>query len=96
VHSDVFGPVSIPSLGKYAYYVSFIDGFSQNTWIYFLKKKTKVFEKFKEFKNLVENHTEKKIKVFRMDNGGEFYRNEFEEFFKKCSIERKKNTPYTP
>ena len=27
VHSDVFGPVSMPSLGKYMYYVSFIDDF---------------------------------------------------------------------
>jgi hypothetical protein len=37
VHSDVFGPVSIPSLGTYVYHVSFIDDFSRNTWIYFLK-----------------------------------------------------------
>jgi hypothetical protein len=38
VHSDVFGPVSVPSLGKYVYYVSFIDDFLRNTWIYFLKE----------------------------------------------------------
>jgi hypothetical protein len=31
VHSDVFGPVSVPSLGKSVYYVSFIDDFSRNT-----------------------------------------------------------------
>jgi transposase InsO family protein len=31
-----------------------------------------------------------------IDNGGEFYRNEFEEFCKKCGIARQKNTPYTP
>ena len=40
VHSDVFGPVSVPSLGKSVYYVSFIDDFSRNTWIYFLRKKS--------------------------------------------------------
>jgi hypothetical protein len=28
VHNDVFGPMSVPSLGKYVYYVSFIDEFS--------------------------------------------------------------------
>jgi hypothetical protein len=27
IHSDVFGPVPIPSLGKSMYYVSFIDDF---------------------------------------------------------------------
>jgi hypothetical protein len=70
IHIDVFGPVSVPSLGKSVYYVSFIDDFSRNTWIYFLRKKSEVFDKFKEFKVLVENQTEKKIKVLRTDNGG--------------------------
>eukprot|EP00253_Pinus_taeda_P004981 PITA_04981 len=55
VHSDVFRPMKVPSLGKFVYYVSFIDDFSRNTWIYFIKKKSKVFDRFKEFKALVEN-----------------------------------------
>ena len=27
IHSDVFGPIRVPSLGKSMYYVSFIDDF---------------------------------------------------------------------
>ena len=77
------------------YYVSFIDDFSRNIWIYFLRKKSEVFSKFKEFKALVDNQSENKIKVLRTDHGGEFYGNEFEDFCKKCGIERKKTTPYT-
>ena len=69
------------------YYVSFIDDFPRKTWIYFLRKKSKVFDRFKEFKALVENQIEKQIKALRTDNGGEFCRNEFEEFC-KCGIER--------
>eukprot|EP00253_Pinus_taeda_P025343 PITA_25343 len=88
VHSDVFGPVKVPSLGKSVYYVSFIDDFSRNTWIYFLKKKSEVFDKFKEFKALMENQIEKKVKALRTDNGGEFCSKEFEEFCKKCGIAR--------
>jgi hypothetical protein len=65
------------------YYVSFIDEFSRKTWIYFLRKKSEVFDRFEEFKALVENQTEKRIKVLRTDNGGEFCRNEIEEFYKK-------------
>ena len=42
IHSDVFGPVPVPSLGKYVYYVSFIDDLSRDIWIYFLQKKSKV------------------------------------------------------
>jgi hypothetical protein len=77
VHNDVFGLLSILSLGKYMYYVSFIDDFSRNKWIYFLEKRSKVFEKFKELKDFVKNQTEKRIKVLRMDNGGEFCENKF-------------------
>ena len=43
VKSDVFGPVSVPYLGKYVYYVSFIDELLRNTSIYFLRNKYKVF-----------------------------------------------------
>ena len=68
----VFGLVPVPSLGGVIYYVSFIDDFSRNTSLYFLKKKSEVFSKFKEYKALVENQTGKKIKVLRSDNGGEF------------------------
>jgi len=37
------------------YYVSFIEDLSMNTWIYFFQNKYEVFDKFKEFKALVEN-----------------------------------------
>ena len=64
--------MSSSSLSGYVYYVSFIDDFSRKTWIYFMKNKYKVFSKFKEFKALIKNYTEKKIKIFRSDNGREF------------------------
>ena len=47
VHSGVFGPILVPSAGKYVHYVSFIDELSRNTWIYFLGKKFEVFDRFK-------------------------------------------------
>ena len=52
------------SLSRYVYYVSFIDDFSRKTWIYFMNNNDEVFSKFKEFKALIENYTEKKIKIF--------------------------------
>ena len=80
VHSDFFGSMKVPSPGMFVYYVLFIDDLSRNTWIYFLKKKSEVFDGFKEFNARVENQTEKKIKVLNIDNGGEFCSKEFEEF----------------
>ena len=83
-------------LSGYAYYVSFIDNYSRKTWIYFLKRKDEVFNKFKEFKALIENHIEKKIKTFRSDNGREFTSNELKELCKESGIKRELSTPYNP
>jgi len=96
IHSDVCGPMPFTSLSGYVYYVSFIDDYSRNTWIYFLKKKDEVFGNFKEFKALIENHSNKKIKTLRMDNGGEYTLKDFDGFCKDASIKRELTTPYNP
>jgi hypothetical protein len=96
VHSDVCGPMSTTSLSGYVYYVSFIDDISCKTWIYFLKSKGEVFSKFKEFKALVENLSERKINILRPDNGGEFTYDDFKTFCREVGIKRELSTPYNP
>ena len=59
-----------------------------------MKNKHEVFNKFKEFKALIENHKEKKIKTFRLDNGEEFTSNEFKELCRDSRIKRELSTPY--
>lgn len=88
IHSNVFGLVSIPSLGGSQYYVSFIDEFLIMAWLYFLKQKLEGLGMFKEFKALVENQTRMKIKVPRIDNGGEFHGKEFDQFNRQHEITR--------
>ena len=83
-------------ISGYVYYVSFIDDFSCNTWIYFLKGKNEVFSNFKEYKALVENHTERKIKTLWSDNGGDFTSEEFKELYRESRIERELINPYNP
>jgi hypothetical protein len=70
IHSDVCGPMPVRSLGGSFYYVIFIDDYSRRTWLYLLKTKDKVFNKFQEFKAEIENLVNKKIKTLRTDNGG--------------------------
>ena len=96
IHSNVFGPTPTPSIGGSRYYVSFIDEFSRYSWIYFIKSKSDVFEKFRECKVLVENQLDRKIKVLRIDNGGEFCLDKFEQFCVDNGIARQKTTPYKP
>ena len=78
------------------YYVPFIDDFSRKTWIYFLKGKNEIFNSFKEYTALVENHTERKIKTLRSYNGGEFTSKEFKDLCKEFGIKRELSTPYNP
>ena len=85
---------SSSSLSEYVYYVSFIDDFSQNTWI--LKRGDEVFRKFNVFKSLVKNHTKRNIKTMQSNNGGEFTSKEFKEIYKELGIKRDLSTPYNP
>jgi hypothetical protein len=55
-----------------------------------------VFSKFKEFKTLIENLSERKIKILRSDNGGEYTSKEFVKFYKYVGIKRELTTPYNP
>jgi transposase InsO family protein len=96
IHSDVCGPMPSSSISGYVYYVSFIDDYSRKTWIYFLKSKDEVFNEFKEFKALIENLSERKIKILRSDNGGEYTSKEFVNFCKDVGIKRELTTPYNP
>jgi transposase InsO family protein len=61
-----------------------------------LKNKSDVFSKFKEFKALVQNLSEREIKTLRSDNGGEFTSNEFKTFSKEVGIKRELSTPSNP
>src|SRR3954468_23155334 len=72
IHTDVWGPSPVESVGGAKYFVTFIDDFSQKVWTFFLKHKSKVFQKFKEWKIMVEKQRGQKVKALRSDNGGEF------------------------
>ena len=62
----------------------------------FLKSKSYAFEEFKEWKILVENQMEKKIKYLRTDIVLEFCNEEFNDFCKVHGIARHKTVRHTP
>ena len=66
--------------------MTFIDDHSRKTWLYLLKKKGEVFEKFKEFRSEVETLTERRIKTLRSDNGGEYTSKEMIAYCKEARI----------
>ncbi|GJZ68117.1 retrovirus-related pol polyprotein from transposon TNT 1-94 [Tanacetum coccineum] len=68
VHTDVYGPTSVASIGESYYYVPFINDSSGKAWVYFLKNKYEVFNTFKKWKAAVENETKLQVKCLKSDN----------------------------
>jgi hypothetical protein len=91
IFSDVWGP-ACDSIGQNKYYVSFIDDFSKFTWIYLLKHKSEVLQKFQEFQYLVERLFDKKILAVQTDWGGEYQK--LHAFFQQVGISHHVSCPY--
>lgn len=96
IHTDVCGPMPIPSVGGSKYFLTFIDDKTRRIFVYFLKSKDEVISKFREFQKLVERQTGKKIKELRSDNGGEYLNKEFDSYLKNIGIKRQLTVPYSP
>ncbi|RDX72209.1 hypothetical protein CR513_48336, partial [Mucuna pruriens] len=60
VHSDVCVPLKVKSFSGALYFVTFIDDCSRKLWVYVLKTKDQVLEKFKQFQVLIEKQSGKK------------------------------------
>ena len=54
VHSDVCGKMNTPSLGRGEDFLTFIDDYTHYTWVYVLKQKSETFNKFQNWKALIE------------------------------------------
>eukprot|EP00253_Pinus_taeda_P035154 PITA_35154 len=95
VHSDLCGPMQTPSIGGSHYVLTFIDDYTRKTWVFLLKQKSEVFERFRQYKALVENQSGHYIKVLRTDRGGEYISNDFLRFCREHGIHKQFTTRYT-
>lgn len=96
IHTDLCGPMPCSSLSGAKYFLLFIDDYTRKTFVYFLTKKSEVFDKFKQFKVLVENQTNKRIKILRSDNGGEYTSSVFQAYLKANGIRHQTTVPGSP
>jgi hypothetical protein len=96
VYSDVCGPMPVESNGGRKYFVTFTDDYSRYCSVYFLRFKSEVLEKFKEFEAMTRNECGYGIKALRSDNGGEYISDEFQNYLKSKGIRHELTTPYSP
>ncbi|KAE8706762.1 Retrovirus-related Pol polyprotein from transposon TNT 1-94 [Hibiscus syriacus] len=86
----------VPSLAGSLYYVTFIDDSTRKVWVYFLKKKSEVFDTSRKWKVMVENETGLKVKRLRSDNGKEYRNRRFRDFCANNGIKMETTVPMTP
>ncbi|KAK8547496.1 hypothetical protein V6N12_031633 [Hibiscus sabdariffa] len=96
IHSDVCGPMNTQARGGFQYFITFTDDFSRYGYIYLMCHKSEALERFKEFKNEVQNQHGKSIKALRSDRGGEYLSQDFDELLKECGIVSQLTPPGTP
>ena len=64
--------------------------------VHFMKHKSEVINKFKDFETIVTNVCDQKIGALRTDNGGEYISREFQEYLKSRGIRHEPTIAYTP
>ena len=77
-------------------FLSIIDDHSRKVWIFLLKNKNDAFDRFVQWKTLMENITDYKLKNLRTDNGLEFCNNVFDSYCKKIGLQRHRTVRLTP
>ncbi|KAL0448975.1 UNVERIFIED_CONTAM: hypothetical protein Slati_1453900 [Sesamum latifolium] len=55
VHTDVCGPLSIPTRGGFSYFITFTDDHSRYGYVYLMRYKSEAFGRFKEYRLEIEN-----------------------------------------
>ena len=77
IHTDVWGPSPMKTLGGKAYYVSFTDDYSRHTRIHLLVHKSDAYQAYLTYEAWLNTQHKANIKVLRSDRGGEYLSGEF-------------------
>ena len=97
VHTDVMQMTGSLSQGGNKYVLNFIDDYTRYAVVYFLKKKSEVFNMFKRYVENIELQSGHKVKELRDDKGGEYISNEMYEWMESRGIktsETHRNSPH--
>ena len=96
VHTDLWGPSPIQSLGGRKYYASFTDDYSRYTRLALLRSKDETLEANKTFAAWAKTQHNAHIKQLRSDRGGEYTSGDFTKFLQEQGTECRLTTHDTP
>lgn len=96
IHSDVCGPMHVTSLGGARFFLLFKDDCTGFRVVYFLKNKSEVFLRFKEFESLLYNKFQRSMQRLRIDNGREYLSTEMQQHLREKGVVVEATAPYSP
>jgi hypothetical protein len=96
IHTDVWGPSPLQTIGGRKYYITFTDDHSRYSHIKLLRSKDEAFQAYKDFSAWALTQHGVKIKRLRSDRGGEYTSAEFDRYLKEQGTERRLTTHDTP
>ena len=91
IYSDILGPFEVASLNGSKYAVTFIDEYTKYAVVKYMRNKSEVIGKFKEY--VAENGTPRTL---RSDNGAEYTSRKFKEFCRDLKVKQEFTVPETP
>lgn len=96
IHSDICGPMAVPSFGGARFLLTFIDDCTGMVFGYFIKDKDDLLPTFKSFKQFVESQTKLKIKKLKTMTRSYYFKRPFQQFLKDCQIEHQTPVKWSP
>jgi transposase InsO family protein len=87
IHSDVMGPINIPSWNSKRYVLCFVDDYTHFTVVYCMAEKSETFRFFKAYEAMATAHFNLSISRFRCDRGTEYLSDEMKTFFESKGIQ---------
>ena len=96
LHSNICGPMEVPSLGKQHYFSILVDDKTGYLWFYPCFAKSDFMPWFIKMDSFFMNHYQSHIKILRSDQGGEYVNTALEDYCAKFGITMEFTVPHTP
>ena len=96
IHSDICEFDGALTRNGKRYFITFIDDYSNYTYVYLMRHKSEALDIFKVFTIEIENQFGKKIKKFRSDRGTKYCSIEFTKLYETLGIIHEVTSPYSP
>ena len=93
---DVWGPARVESIGKWKWYISFINNCTRYGMVLFLKQKSDATGQIKEHITKIERNFGKFPKWIRFNNGKELVNEEAKKWANEKGITIETMAPYSP